>query len=515
VKIREKLEQEISNEFIIYSEKLDKIEKLLKDLVQDKVQFIGDNNYYKIIDDVSTCIVKEPDECKKDNLCAMTDEDCNLILPEKNLMTNKNNETIYFGKMADELVRYSRIKTFMFQPQTYLSFGNVSYQLNEDEIIMLQSLLTQEYFENLIPSVINKYVKNNSYDEVIPIISQTYENKVESLDKIIGIKNKNPCNKEIKKKITNALWSKCFPENYKEIIYGRSNSCSFQIIIDIIENTRGEIKTVNEIKSELFQEYQKYLNPFQNKIIDILIIEGKKTLGNQVNAETLSFTNFIYTDNYFLTTLDLWILIQKYEIPTIFISPQTILQTNFEKRLFVGYGNDIDEKYVFISLSGFKVETVPQLKLITDENTNILISIKEVKEDCLDEIREAFEDKINIIDYFKKFIKPKIYQKRKIPREDNLDIIEEPEVTENVFIEAKEPEKEVMLEEPMSEEKASNIEEPMLEKPKVKKLVKKTKMIESLFSEEVPLNTKNRTKRTKRLKVVLKGRSTKKNSDTP
>lgn len=83
---------------------------------------------------------------------------CKLKIPKKNLITGKNNEVFYFAKMADELVRYNRIKTFIFKPYVYLSFGNVDYQLKDDEILLLQSLLTQEYFEQMIPVVNNKYV---------------------------------------------------------------------------------------------------------------------------------------------------------------------------------------------------------------------------------------------------------------------------------------------------------------------------------------------------------------------
>jgi WD40 repeat protein len=74
--------------------------------------------------------------------------------------------------------------------------------------------------------------------------------------------------------------------------------------------------------------------------VDILILEGKKTLGDQVHAETLTFFNFLYTDNYFLTTFDLWLLITKYEIPTIFISHKWILQSKHQKHEFIGYGDD-------------------------------------------------------------------------------------------------------------------------------------------------------------------------------
>lgn len=127
------------------------------------------------------------------------------------MITDKQNEPIYFGRMADELIRYNRIKSFMLQPQIYLSFGNIGYNLRENEIILLQSSLTQEYFDNLIPSVTNKYVKYNSYDETEPIITQTYDNNIRSLDEAIGQKNEVVCDKVKKNHITSSLWKKMFP----------------------------------------------------------------------------------------------------------------------------------------------------------------------------------------------------------------------------------------------------------------------------------------------------------------
>ena len=126
------------------------------------------------------CVVKNNNTCESSNLCALSVNSCNLILPEKNLITKKINKEIYYGKMADELIRYNRIKSYMFQPQTFLSFTNIGYNLRDNEIILLQSLITQEYFENLIPIVENKFIKYNSYDETNPDITQYYENKIKS-----------------------------------------------------------------------------------------------------------------------------------------------------------------------------------------------------------------------------------------------------------------------------------------------------------------------------------------------
>jgi hypothetical protein len=92
VKIREKIEKEMLKEYIIYSEKLKNIDKLLRELVKDKIQFVGDENYYKLINEVSSCIVKNAESCSETpNLCVTTKNGkCNLILPEKNLITNKS-----------------------------------------------------------------------------------------------------------------------------------------------------------------------------------------------------------------------------------------------------------------------------------------------------------------------------------------------------------------------------------------------------------------------------------------
>jgi hypothetical protein len=415
IKIREKIESEMLKEYIIYSDKLANINKLLRELVSDKIQFIGDENYYKLINEVSTCIVKDNDKCKNTpNLCMVTETGkCNLILPEKNLITNKENEPIYFGRMADELIRYNRIKTFMLEPQIYLSFGNIGYNLRENEIILLQSSLTQEYFDNLIPSVTNKYVKYNSYDETEPIITQTYDNKISSLN---GQKNEIVCDKVKKDHITSSIWKKCFPENYTEIEYSKYIFCTFNFIIDLIENKTGEKYTINEIKNELYNEYKQYItnDATKDKIVDILIIEGKKTLGDQVIAGTLSFSSFIYTDNYFLTSLDLWLLVNKFKIPTIFICQKPI-KSHSNKNIFVGYG-DIDDDFAFIILPAFIPENIPNFKIITSDKGDIFISLKDISEECLINIENAIRNKITIEEYLNTFVMPakKIYKKKKL-----------------------------------------------------------------------------------------------------
>jgi hypothetical protein len=351
------------------------------------------------------------------------DGNCNLILPKQNLITNKDNKTIYFGRMSDELIRYNRIKSFMLQPQVYLSFGSLGYNLRENEIILIQSSLTQEYFENLTPAINNKYVKYNSYDETEPIITQIYDNRVpltmDGLDQAITLKTNVTCSKTDKKHIASGIWKKCFPDNYGETEYSRTKICTFDLIIDLIELKTGNKISINQIKSQLYIEYRNYLDRYQDKIIEVLIDENreKKPHGNLVISGKMSFENFIFSNNYFLTTFDLWLLVNKFKIPTIFISSFNILETMIDingeiiyKKQFVGYG-DITDKFAFIVLPGRaskndEEKTMPNFKLIKSHENEVFISLDKLNSACIGEIRGSISEKISVEKFLEDFKKP-------------------------------------------------------------------------------------------------------------
>ena len=484
VKIREKIEKELSKEYIIYSEKLVNVYKSLKILVYGNkegdeeeqeedgvIQFTGDDNYYKLINQLSTCISKNKDDCDSTpNLCTFTKNGrCNLILPQKNLITKKDNKPIYFKRIADELIRYSRINTFIFQPQTYLSFGNIGYNLNDNEIIMVQSILTQEYFETLVPAVINKYTKYNSYDEAEPSMSQIYDNK-DNKDETCNVAM-------INNHITSGIWRKCFPPNFKELEYEDNITCTFQFMINLIEKHTGVKLSVNKIKNELFNEYKQYLEEYHDKIVDILIIEGKSLLGkeyqNMVKSKDIDFSTFISDVKYFLTTLDLWLLVQKYKIPTIFISQSCILQTKYEKTGFLGYGDEQDS-FVFIILPGFGDKIIPNYKIVLSNNDEFFIPLRDIT--CIDKISEIITNRFTIEDYLKDFTKfsKTNYQKKTKCKENEES--EEPQkvkkIKNKVVIESKKvvnvPEN-VALDEPVV------VAEPVVVVQKVSKEKQKTK----------------------------------------
>ena len=391
----------LNNNFIIYSKKLKIIIDSLKNLVNENIKFIGDEKFYQLIENVTTCINKTKEKCSQfSNLCAVSGDDCELILPEKNLLSGKLNEPIYYGRIADELIRYTRIKNFMFEPQKYLSFNKTGYNLTENEIIIIQSMLTQEYFESLIPTIKNKYIENTSYDNVEPILTQTYDNKINNLSDIK--ENDISCDTSIKLNNTSSsFWAKCFPKKFKEKIYKSSINCTFNTVIDIIYQFNNIQLSVNKIKNDLYEEYLKFIEERESKVLDILIIEGKKNLGEQVKVNNLSFMDFIFNENYYLTPLDMWILLKKYNVPCIFLSSTEFIQS--QSNFFIGNGKSSDF-FVFIKFPSLKVNDAPQIKIMMDEENRFFINLSDLKNECrtlLDDHMNSFNLN-NFINYFSK-----------------------------------------------------------------------------------------------------------------
>ena len=115
----------------------------------------------------------------------------------------------------------------------------------------------------------------------------------------------------------------------------------------------------------------------------------------------------ILNDAYYIVNFDLWILLVKYEIPSIFISSKVIPETRFKYKEFVCYrddAGDIDEnKFAFILIPAmYKRHNLknPEYKLIVNEDGDISISLDELsQEKCLQDIHNAISRAMPITKY--------------------------------------------------------------------------------------------------------------------
>ena len=182
---RNEIEERIKDTFIPHQHKLETIVTLLKKLIGPTVQFSEDINP-NLLQDVSVCINRQPQQCTTANpVCVVSaasdesDELCTLVIPKTNLVSpNVDNETIYIYKLADQLIRYEKIRKYMMDPTQFLSFGQAHYNLGEYEFVVAQTVLKNEYFIDLIVRKSGSGEQKGTYDETNP----DTRNHIEYLD---------------------------------------------------------------------------------------------------------------------------------------------------------------------------------------------------------------------------------------------------------------------------------------------------------------------------------------------
>ena len=168
---REELETIIKSSDKTYIDKLRETDLLVQELLLDYVDFDEDYNIDEMITSVKSENIKPclsmKRKCVDNKYCKNTDNGvCMLILPANNLLNGVDNKQKYFGRLADELIRYSRMRSFILnEKDSFINIANIKMVLNDDEILMWNSEITQEHFQSLKnKDVKNNYKKADSYE---------------------------------------------------------------------------------------------------------------------------------------------------------------------------------------------------------------------------------------------------------------------------------------------------------------------------------------------------------------
>ena len=152
---------------ILYYDKIEKIKEIIKNILEKTVIFY---NYTKEeierISNVVQCNIEnndeDPDLCNVNN-CIYNDKNktCLLKIPNKNLITNQNNENIYYTKISDEIVRYNKFFIYLFESDSYINLQNLKYDIKDNEIIILQNSINKNLIKG--ETIDNEFI-NNNYD---------------------------------------------------------------------------------------------------------------------------------------------------------------------------------------------------------------------------------------------------------------------------------------------------------------------------------------------------------------
>ena len=406
--MRAKLQTVVDEDKLSYKQKLIKVHEILTVLLSKLVNFTSfDDNLINEIDNVTNCSTFPKDKCDDKSYCLTTKDNCILLIPKQNLINGIDNEEMYYGRMADEIVRYSRIRSFIFEPKSFLSFSDVKYNLRENEVILLHTLLNQDYFDNLIPSLKNEHIIYNTYDTAQPIISQPYNNIV-TKDKTTTI----ACEKPTVKPVT-GKWIKSFPSGSNELIFSNvSEICTFDVITTIIEDYLGEKKslTVEQVKETLANEYSSIYDEYSRAILGTFRIEGKTVLAQKLEMDTLDIGNAIMNGTYYLTPLDIWIISNSLNIPVVLYSNSIFLEN---KKNIIVCNTTGSNDYYFIKVPSIKQGTAPNYSLLVNAGKS-LITTADMGVEMLTEINRQQRVSDELLTHFLETFTPPKKKKLKI-----------------------------------------------------------------------------------------------------
>jgi hypothetical protein len=154
-----------------YSQKMKKIEEIIRKIVGDSIVFkrMNDNTVEYLENEGHFIDYIRCKKCETRNICKVgEDGHCHLYLPSQNLVMGMSNDELYYARLSDELLRFHRIRLFMLEPMYYLNLTNIDYKINDDEILLLETFIKSDNFSDLRIFNFSEYLKQIPYDIAVP-----------------------------------------------------------------------------------------------------------------------------------------------------------------------------------------------------------------------------------------------------------------------------------------------------------------------------------------------------------
>jgi hypothetical protein len=379
----------IENGKLSYKDKLNTIVAILKTMTKDIV--IYSNLKENILNQLSVISYT----CDSKSYSGIFKNGCQLILPKRNLISSKDNSKIYLYRVADEILRFGRIRNYILNSNQFLNMGNTEFKINNNEYIILESVLTsKEYFEDTDAFKTTDYSSGIPYDMAtnktyLPIMVELNKQlpapPVENLplQQAPAQQSITECYTTLKYragKNTNYWVSEVFPDGTAttQIKFKDTLECSFGPLVYIMQKIHGETYELSRLKNMLKDAYSTIIENEPNfiEILKIMKKQGKKTLLGGITEKKQLMQKIVEPD-YFFTTMDMWVFAQTYKIPVILFSSFNIMtdipivqhlpdtQYNYSWTV-LGYNRGIDDNFFFFESSSETrdLHKIPQNVLI-------------------------------------------------------------------------------------------------------------------------------------------------------
>jgi hypothetical protein len=351
--IRDEIVGIIENKQYLYNIKMKMLISIIQHTMNPHISFVDfDKDVLDKINDMNGLI-------NKDDIIGLCSGKSNqLCIPKQNLISDNENELLYYTRLTDELVRYNRIRLFILDPTKYLNIGDIEYDINADEILSLYSTIISENFDELIPMPTNKYIQNISYDFANPTTSNlpTSENEITLEQQYNNSTNasSNVLQKECVSTVGDVIvdksnWHLILHDGAKEHVMNTSVQCSFYIILHIMKTYLQIDENIHDIKKRLCSYYKPIIENYLLKLCDIFNNQGKSHV-NMLKKKQINIDVMIMGDDYMLTAIDYWVISINMKLPIILFHSNSSLPFNNNLQWLRLAGDPENDEFFFIRM---------------------------------------------------------------------------------------------------------------------------------------------------------------------
>lgn len=410
----------INNVTISYNEKINTVTSQLIQIMDKYIDFTVFNiRNLMDITNIEQCLTKNNEKCKDKEYCIYSTNDniCKMLFPKINFINEADNESQYFTRLADELINFDRIKTFIFKPRAFLSFKEITYSLNDNEIILLEDILYGDYFIDLIPETKNEYVQSkDTWNTVEPITTEKYVNTF-NIDAISKYKSINSCiitDKDAKNLSLGSLADKEL-NDYKLVEYKNSVNCSWELFKEILNLHTKQNYSLQDIVNQLVEIYNSLMEEHSENILKIMKAQKKKSQSESIQAGA-PLDVIITTTNYYLTAMDICLLSFHYDLPVILLSRSKISTIGGKFISFIKNIEETDICYIIYSAASYTSDSSksPSYAIIEKDETIQLSTVllgsyyNKLISNNYSDITRYFNDSIINVDKEKRVFKVRV-----------------------------------------------------------------------------------------------------------
>jgi hypothetical protein len=301
-------------------------------------------------------------------------KECTIFFPHNNLINGLDNRTFYYGKLADELLRYTRIQRFILSSaSSFYSLTPIPYELHPTEIILLQSQL-EPYFDHL--TSLGSFARYNAFATANPELNP---GEVPSSNYVGDMQSESPdaapaavCHPAALEPLTGAA-THYFPKTMQLLAFDNANAegeCTFEAFISIMKEERANYHdiTVRELKDILVG---KYIELSRTHKVQLMNYYKHLTANRRILAANVQ--DFIMNSFHYMTHLDLWLLAQHFRIPVVLFAGHVshpLIETQrpalvlYHEREHIDDVNETNAAFYYVMSAGRARDVAPNYSIV-------------------------------------------------------------------------------------------------------------------------------------------------------